>query len=114
MLGGPPCQDYSGVNSHRKGVNGKHGQYLPAMGRFIAKLQERQPNRRIFFVAENVPLRGDDLQTVEKAFGVPGLLVDSKDVSPCRRNRHYFLNVSYRLVSQFHYPCVRNITPVLF
>ena len=95
VLGGPPCQDYSGTNSRRQGVYGENGRYLPAMGRLIKKLQARQPKRPIYFIAESVPLRGDDLKAAEDAFGVPGLLLDSKDLSPCRRNRHYFINVSW-------------------
>lgn len=97
VLGGPPCQDYSAVNAHRRGAEGRYGRYLHEFGRFIRRLEQKQ-GHKIYFMAENVNIMGfKDMSVVEEAFQTPGLLLDAKEFSPCRRNRHYFLNVSVDL-----------------
>ena len=73
MCGGPPCVDYTTVNANRQGAGGGQGQYLVNFGKFIRRLgfaQMKQFGRELplFFLAENVMLRGDDLLDVRRAF----------------------------------------------
>jgi hypothetical protein len=53
-----------------------------------------QKGRKIFFLAENVILRGDDVEAVSDAFGMPPLSLDSSCFSPCTRKRMYWTNVA--------------------
>jgi hypothetical protein len=97
VVGGPPCSDFSKVNGTRKGVLGKQGQYLIAFGDLIKQIREHvgQKNQHLFFLVENVILSGNDLIQAREAYGITWDPVefDAKYVSPCRRNRHFFMNV---------------------
>mmetsp|Transcript_22249 Transcript_22249/g.34247 ORF Transcript_22249/g.34247 Transcript_22249/m.34247 type:complete len:599 (-) Transcript_22249:360-2156(-) len=94
VMGGPPCQDYTPVNAFRKGVEGEQGKYLPNFGKFIQVLQEQQGHENpLFFLVENVEIRKmEDMNPIQEVFGIPGFPTDAKDLSPCRRKRHFWIN----------------------
>jgi len=94
VLGGPPCVDYTGINASRKGVRGEQGQYLQRFGTLVAAIRDHPLQRDVplYFFAENVILRGRDLDEVSIAFDITPLEVDAHYFSPCRRKRHFFLN----------------------
>jgi len=95
IIGGPPCIDYSKVNANREGARGKQGNYLVEMGKFIRILERLQGQQPVYFLVENVVLAGEDLRTVNEAFGmdIDPINIDAKDFSPCRRNRHFWTNI---------------------
>jgi site-specific DNA-cytosine methylase len=95
VIGGPPGVDFSAVNARREGVEGEQGQYMVRFGlliRSLEQLQKNRLNRPLFFLAENVPLNGDDLWRVREAFGLDWdpITFDAQYLSPCRRKRHFF------------------------
>lgn len=93
-----------------------YGRYLLMVGTFIRKVQQHQPNHPVWYLVENVYLRGDDLLKVCKAFGEASpILVDSYHFSPCHRKRHYLLNVSRyeRIWNWYFIPFIRRkLTPL--
>jgi hypothetical protein len=65
-------------------------------GQLIARMQAHphQQGQELFFLAENVPLAGRDLERVEHAFGgIPPLVMDAAYWSPCKRKRCFFTNL---------------------
>ena len=75
VLGGPPCVDFSLVNARREGIEGEQGRYMLQFGRMIRSIERSQRSiersqqpHPLFFLAENVFLRGDDLQAAREAF----------------------------------------------
>ena len=64
-------------------------------GRFIRKIERLQSPHPLFFLAENVWLKGDDLEAVREAFGFDWdpVLIDALYFSPTRRKRHFFTNI---------------------
>ena len=99
IVGGPPCQDFTKINAQNKGVVGTNGRYLKMAAEFIVNVQKKQSPHHVWYLIENVVLRGDDLEEICKAFGdTAPMRVDSYHFSPCNRNRHYFVNVSHKLL----------------
>jgi hypothetical protein len=82
------------VNAYRKGVRGEQGQYLQRLGKLVHAIRNHklQRGRPLFFLAENVVLRAEDLDAVSDSFGITPLEVDAHYYSPCRRKRHFFMN----------------------
>lgn len=95
VLGGPPCVDFSLVNANRQGVQGSQGQYMLKFGRMIRKIERLQRPNPLFFLAENVILKGDDLEETRDAFGLDfdPITVDAMYLSPTRRKRHFIMNI---------------------
>lgn len=59
--------------------------------------QAKYPSRPLFFLVENVPLKGDDLTEACKAIGYDWdpVRLDALYVSPARRNRNFFTNIAF-------------------
>jgi hypothetical protein len=95
VIGGPPCVDYSAVNARRQGAEGVQGRYTIEFGHLIRKLERLQNPHPLFYLVENVFLRGDDLAKVRDAFGIDWdpVVLDSLYLSPCRRKRHFITNI---------------------
>ena len=86
------------VNARRQGTEGDQGKYMLQFGRTIRlleRLQRSMYNVDLFFLAENVWLKGDDLSEVRDAFGFDWdpILLDAFYLSPTRRKRHFFTNI---------------------
>lgn len=64
-------------------------------GQFIRLLERLQRPHPVFFMAENVVLRKDDMRVVKDAFGFDWdpINLDALYFSPARRNRHFFTNI---------------------
>jgi C-5 cytosine-specific DNA methylase len=105
VIGGPPCIDFSMVNAYRKGVQGRQGMYFLDFGNSIRTIERLQSPHPLFFLAENVILKGDDLEAVREAFGFDWdpIRFDSKYISPARRDRHFVSNVSTEDLAGFDY-----------
>jgi site-specific DNA-cytosine methylase len=103
IIGGPPCQDFSRVNARRQGIRGKNAIFLTRTMNIIKSIQNhpKQGGRPVFAMVENVAFTEfTDIQVTEEAFECAPVELDAQYFSPCRRNRHYWVNVSvwYRLI----------------
>jgi site-specific DNA-cytosine methylase len=97
VIGGPPCVDFSGVNATRQGIEGFQGSYMMKFASLVHDLKNHtlQNQNPLFFLCENVPISMDcGLLEIEEKFQVVGVTLDAKYLSPCKRNRMYFTNVS--------------------
>jgi hypothetical protein len=84
------------VNANREDVDGQTGNLL-VKTMLLIKAIEKHPNqegRPVFTMIENVVLEFNDLKATEKVFGCSPVELDAQFFSPCRRNRHYWANVS--------------------
>jgi len=103
IMGGAPCSDYSGVNAYARGAEGEQGQYLIRFANLIKLVQQHagQNGHPLFFFMENVVFRQgsrhEDLMELEGLIGVPPTIWDAQYLSPCRRDRSYWMNVSCTL-----------------
>ena len=63
--------------------------------RNIEMLQNADQPHPLFFLAENVWLKGSDLEEVRDAFAFDWdpILLDAQYLSPSRRKRHFFMNI---------------------
>jgi site-specific DNA-cytosine methylase len=95
IVGGPPCQSFTGINANRGGVNSEEGLLFVNFGHFINNVMAHplQRGERVFFFAENVVLRSDDLEKVEEPFKCPFFVLDAQYWSPCSRKRIFFTNL---------------------
>jgi len=97
VIGGPPCVDFSGINADRQGIEGYQGSYMMKFASLIHKIKKHalQNENPLFFLCENVPISiKHGLLEIEDKFQVVGVTLDAKYLSPCKRNRMYFTNVS--------------------
>lgn len=93
VLAGPPCSDYSAVNAYREGVRGFQGSYLIKFGILMQKIREHpiQEGTPLYVICENVVIsEKDGLAKVEEHLNCTGHRIDSKNFSPCKRDRMYF------------------------
>ena len=91
------CQDYAAVNAYRHGSEGSKGKLLYEFGKLIQSIKnhELQYGCPAYFVAENVILNDkEEMERMEKAYTVPLIKIDAKNVSPCYRNRSFWTSVS--------------------
>lgn len=74
-------------------------------GRLIRKLERFQSPHPLLFMAENVLMKGADLEEVREAFAVDfdPIEFDAAYVSPTRRKRLFFTNIPPRLADRFVY-----------
>ena len=97
VLGGPPCQDFTGINGYRKGIDGSSGGHLVEFSDLILqkiKNHKYQGETHLFYLGENVLLDKDTrFQTQDLFGGMPHVRFDASDFSPCRRNRIYWTNL---------------------
>lgn len=66
----------------------------------------RQKGQPVFAMVENVVLEFGDLKATEEAFGCSPVQLDAQYFSPCRRDRHYWINVGVVAV-RFRYPLLQ-------
>ena len=114
--GGPPCVDFSPINAYRQGTSGKQGQYMIRFGKFIQEIKRIQNQHGIqdpiFFLAENVVTRKENLEDIRAAFGMDWdpVRLNAASVSPNLRERHYYTNIPPYLHNFFDGPGL-NSTP---
>lgn len=91
--------DFCDVNANRRGIQGREGQYMLKFGEAIRTIERLQHPHPLLFMAENVVLRGDDLEATRDAFGLEfdPVTFDAMYVSPTRRKRHFIMNIPLML-----------------
>eukprot|EP00984_Skeletonema_dohrnii_P012278 scaffold4963_cov115-Skeletonema_dohrnii-CCMP3373.AAC.8 len=95
VLAGAPCSNYSGLNA-TKDASCANAQYLPNVGKLIAKLNSIQKKNGmehgVLFLSENVVFK--DFDDISQCYGkLEPIRLDAKDFSPCKRSRFYWCNI---------------------
>jgi hypothetical protein len=100
IVGGPPCQDYTGINANAQGPTGAQGQFLPRFAEFIQNVQARQPEHPVYYLIENVVFidgsRVDNYNLIQNILtGVVETKIEALYFSPCKRYRSYWTNFPF-------------------
>jgi hypothetical protein len=87
LIGGSPCQDFSGANKKRLGIKGeKSGLFFE----YVRLLNECKPK---YFLLENVRMKKEWEDIISEELGVKPIVINSKLVSPSLRYRLYWTNI---------------------
>jgi hypothetical protein len=92
----PTCPD-SVVNANRSGMASKKGQYMLKFAEIVQRIKNHnlQRGKHVFFLCENVEsMMDEDVMKFEQQFGISRLNFDALQLSPAKRARSYFTNVS--------------------
>lgn len=87
LIGGSPCQDFSGANKERLGVNGiKSGLFFE----YVRLLKETKPK---YFLLENVRMKQEHQEFVSSIIGCEPIVIKSELLAPHLRHRLYWTNI---------------------
>jgi DNA (cytosine-5)-methyltransferase 3A len=87
LIGGSPCQDFSGANKERLGISGiKSGLFLE----YIRLLEETKPT---YFLLENVRMKKEHQDVVSSMLGCEPIVMNSELLAPHLRHRLYWTNI---------------------
>ena len=89
LMGGSPCQDFSGANKKRDGIR---GQKSSLFWEFVRLKRDLKPK---YFFLENVRMSKENQDIVSDALGVQPIVINSKDVSGQLRHRLYWTNIPF-------------------
>ena len=89
LIGGSPCQDFSGANRDRTGLNGAKSSLF---FEYVRLLEECSPR---YFLLENVRMKKQDQDFISSILGVQPIIINSEIVSPQLRHRLYWTNIPY-------------------
>src|SRR5690554_5919044 len=98
LIGGSPCQDFStarAMGEHGttpKGLDGEKSNLFYEYLRILNEIREDNPNLK--WLLENVRMRKDRKEELDKYLGVVGVFIDSADFSFQKRARYYWTNLS--------------------
>lgn len=90
LIGGSPCQDFSGANKgERLGLAGvKSGLFFE----YIRLLREVKPT---FFLLENVRMKKNHQDFISSLLGCEPIVINSKLLAPHLRHRLYWTNIPF-------------------
>lgn len=89
LIGGSPCQDFSGANKERLGTDGiKSGLFFE----YIRLLKETKPK---YFLLENVRMKKEHQDFVSSIIGCEPIVINSELVAPHLRHRLYWTNIPF-------------------
>lgn len=87
LIGGSPCQDFSGANKERLGTDGvKSGLFFE----YVRLLKALSPK---YFLLENVRMKKEHEEFVTSIMGVAPVVINSELVAPHLRHRLYWTNI---------------------
>ena len=87
LIGGSPCQDMSGANKERLGLEGnKSGLFFE----YVRLLEETKPK---YFLLENVRMKKKDQDIISEILGCEPFVINSELVAPQLRHRLYWTNI---------------------
>jgi len=89
LIGGSPCQDFSGANKNREGIN---GQKSSLFWEFVRLKRDLKPK---YFLLENVRMSKENQELVSKALKCQPIVINSKEVSGQLRHRLYWTNIPF-------------------
>ena len=89
LIGGSPCQDFSGANKERLGTEGiKSGLFFE----YVRLLKETTPRH---FLLENVRMKKEHQDFVSSIIGCEPIVINSELVAPHLRHRLYWTNIPF-------------------
>lgn len=87
LIGGSPCQDFSGANRERLGIDGeKSGLFFE----YVRLLKETEPT---YFLLENVRMKKEHQDFISSIIGCEPIVINSEVLSPQLRHRLYWTNI---------------------
>ena len=87
LIGGSPCQDFSGANKDRLGVEGSKSRLFYELLRLKNEIQPK------YFLFENVKMKKEHQDIISKELGCEPIKINSIDFSPQNRTRLYWTNI---------------------
>lgn len=88
LIGGSPCQDFSGANKTRLGDKGlKSGLFYE----YVRLLEETNPE---YFLLENVRMKKEHQNIISELLGVEPIVINSQLLAPHLRHRLYWTNIN--------------------
>lgn len=87
VIGGSPCQNLSGANAIRDGLEGDKSSLFYE---YVRLIKETKPK---YFLLENVKMPKKDEDIISSILGVKPININSSQVSPQLRNRLYWTNI---------------------
>lgn len=89
LIGGSPCQDFSGANRERLGTDGiKSGLFFE----YVRLLKETNPR---YFLLENVRMKKEHQDFISEVIGCEPIIINSELVAPHLRHRLYWTNIPF-------------------
>ena len=87
LIGGSPCQDFSGANKERLGVDGLKSKL------FFEYVRLRNETSPTYFLLENVRMKKEHQDFVSSIMGCEPIVINSDLVAPHLRHRLYWTNI---------------------
>lgn len=89
LIGGSPCQDFSGANKERLGTDGiKSGLFFE----YVRLLKAIKPK---YFLLENVRMKKEHQDFISSIMGCEPIVINSELVAPHLRHRLYWTNIPF-------------------
>ena len=89
LIGGSPCQDFSGANKERLGTDGIKSKLF---FEYVRLLKETNPK---YFLLENVRMKKEHQDFVSSIIGCEPIVINSELVAPHLRHRLYWTNIPF-------------------
>lgn len=89
LIGGSPCQDFSGANKERLGTEGEKSRLF---FEYVRLLKEIKPK---YFLLENVRMKKAHRDFISDILGCEPIAINSQLVAPQNRPRLYWTNIPY-------------------
>ena len=89
LIGGSPCQDFSGANKERLGTDGLKSKLF---FEYVRLLKETNPK---YFLLENVRMKKEHQDFVSSVMGCEPIVINSELVAPHLRHRLYWTNIPF-------------------
>ena len=87
LIGGSPCQDFSGANKDRSGLDGIKS------GLFYEWLRLKNEIKPKYFLLENVRMNKEHQNIISKELGYEPIIINSRLYAPQLRHRLYWTNI---------------------
>ena len=87
LIGGSPCQDFSGANKDRSGLKGIKS------GLFYEWLRLKNETKPKYFLLENVRMKKEHQNIISKELGCEPIIINSRLYAPQLRHRLYWTNI---------------------
>lgn len=89
LIGGSPCQDFSGANKERLGTDGtKSGLFFE----YVRLLKSINPT---YFLLENVRMKKEHQDFISSILGCEPIVINSELLAPHLRHRLYWTNIPF-------------------
>ena len=90
LIGGSPCQNFSAARAYMYEIDGLEGDKSKLFYEYLRILHEVNPD---YFLLENVKMKKESYEQLNKYLGVEGIPINSELVSFQKRPRIYWTNI---------------------